>query len=187
MSEYSRVLENLELRAEDDGPMVVLPREGEGPENVPFPFPHLPLSTINWLGALGGRIWDQHEVCCALLLLINPARRCWGVTVPPQKPRTDGVSWQMADAVPMGNMPETQLYIGGTYQMARADDPEQAISLTPQADGLHFVHAVDIEPAGAWSFLRVEGQLSVCYPEEVVFDDWGARIDEVMRVLGLPR
>lgn len=185
MSEFSRALRTIDLQCSTDGPMVVLP-EGDGqPAQEPFVFPHLPWSTMNWLGALGDRVWDQHEVCCALLLLINPARRCWGVTCPPQQPREDGVSWQMTDAVPMGNNPETPRHIGGTFQMARADSPEQVLELIPTCDGLHLIHPVGMELAGAWSFLRVQGQLSLRNSEEIVFDDWGMRMDEVIRVLGL--
>ena len=43
--------------------------------------PPLRWSMMNWLGALGGSIWNQHEMCCVLLLLIDPTERCWGLTI----------------------------------------------------------------------------------------------------------
>lgn len=111
MDKTYRKLMSVKLESGPDGPMVVLPPDDEHTTEETFALPHLPWSTMNWLGALGGRIWEQHEVCCALLLLINPARQCWGITVPPQKPREDGAWWQLSDAVPMGNTPDTPRYM----------------------------------------------------------------------------
>ena len=92
MSNFSHALQKIELKETAKGPQVVLPDPGDGTSLKPFDFPYLPYSTLNWLGALGQRVWNEHRKCCALLLLINPERRCWGVTCPPQKPRRDGVS-----------------------------------------------------------------------------------------------
>ena len=186
MQQFEQSLRNISLESQGDRPTVVVPDlESESDGVLRFDFPPLPASTLNWLGALGVNIWAQHELCCALLLLLNPERRCWSVTVPPQKLQTDGVSWQMTDAVAMDHTPKTPLFIGGTYQMAQADDPDQVVSLIPQTDGLHLVHAVGRQPAGAWAFLRVGGELSLRYPGDIIFDDMAARTAEVMRVLGL--
>ena len=181
----NRELLNINLKAGHDGPLVILPEEEGLPSPEPFAFPPMPWSTLIWLGTLGGSIWDQHKVCCSLLLLLNPQRRCWGITVPPQKPRREGVSWQMTDTVPMGNTPDTPHHIGGTFQMAQADNPEQVLDLVPKVDGLHLVHRAGAEQAGAWMFLRVEGELALQNPNDIIVDDWGSRIAEVMRVLDL--
>lgn len=184
MNKYRELL-NINLVSGNDGPMVVLPEEEGLTSHEQFAFPSLPWSTMNWLGTLGNRIWNEHRVCCALLLLINPERRCLGITVPPQLPREDGVSWQMSDGVPHGNTVETPRHVGGSFQMAVVDNPDQALSLVPQADGLHLIHAVGHEPAGLWMFLRVQGELTLENPCDIVFDDWGARCSAVMKVLGL--
>ena len=187
MSEFSQMLRNIDLKETANGPQVMLPDTAEDANHEPFDFPHLPYSTLNWLGALGQRVWNEHSMCCALLLLINPERRCWGVTTPPQKPRRDGVSWQMTEASPVGEDPQAPLYVGGTFQMAQVDKPEQAVGLVPEIDGLHLVHAVNVFPAGVWTFLRMEGKLSLRYADEVIYNDWDARINEVIRVLGLKK
>ncbi|MGB1125727.1 MAG: hypothetical protein ACPG4Q_11015 [Phycisphaeraceae bacterium] len=183
--ESNRQLTNVNLKSSPDGPMVVLPNEEGQRCYEPFAFPPLPWSTMNWLGTLSDKIWNQHQVCCALLLLLNPERRCWGVTVPRQESRRDGVSWQLEDFVPNGNTPDTPRHAGGSFQMSVADDPEQAMSLVPQTDGLHLVHPVGMEPAGVWMFLRVEGELTLENPNDIVVDDWSVRCTDVMRVLGL--
>lgn len=155
MSQFSRALQTIELTSNGDDLLVVLPEGEEQPNQKSFPFPPLPWSTMNWLGALGGSVWNQHEMCCALLLLINPDRRCWGCTLPPQTPRKDGVRWQMSDAVAMGNTPDTPRHIGGTYQMAQVQHPDEALSLVPEIDGLHIIHPTGMEPAGAYPSNRL--------------------------------
>lgn len=187
MSKFSHALQRINLKETAKGPQVMLPDAGEGTTQEPFDFPNLPYSTLNWLGALGQRVWNEHRKCCALLLLINPQRRCWGVTTPPQKPRRDGVSWQMTEATPVGDHSGEPLYVGGTFQMAQVEKPEQAVGLVPEIDGLHLVHAVDVFPTGAWTFLRMEGRLSLRYADEVIYNDWDARINDVIRVLGLKK
>ena len=181
----NRELLNVYLESGSDGPMVILPEEEGQPSYEPFSFPPLPWSTMNWMGTLGDKIWDQHEVCCALLLLLNPERRCWGLTVPRQQSRRDGASWQLEDSVPYGNTSEMPRYVGGSFQMAVVDNPEQALGLIPHADGLHLVHTIHQEPAGVGMFLRVEDELTLQNPNDIVVDDWSARCTDVMRALGL--
>ena len=184
MNTYRELL-NVHLKEGSAGPVVVLPESDGVPRHEPFGFPLFPCSTLNWLGALSGTIWNQHEVCCALLLLIDPTRRRWGITAPPQQPPPDGVNWKLTDYLSRDNTSEMPRHVGGTYQMAVADDPEQALELILQADGLHLVHPVGMEPAGAWMFLRVEGELTLQNPSDIVFDDWSARFTDVMRLIGL--
>lgn len=124
MEPFGKPLRIIRLESQDHGLVSMVDFVGpEGDDVLRFDLPALPVSTLTWLGALGDSIWEEHKVCCSLLLLINHNRHCWGVTVLPQNPRPDCVSWQMADAVPMSNTANIPIHVGGTFYMAPATDP----------------------------------------------------------------
>ena len=187
MDKEIQTLRSITLESGNGGPVVVLPAlDAEGDEPSRFLLPPLPSSTLNWLGRFAETVWQQHQKCCALLLLVNPERRSWGLTVPPQSSRRDGVSWQLADAVPKGEVDPDKLLVGGTFQTTALSTPDEAADIIPPTDGLHLVQPVNIELGGSWVYLRVAGRLDTPHPEALVTDDWGARIHEVMRYLNLP-
>jgi hypothetical protein len=178
----------LKLEPGEPMPVAVFPTTTADDNDRPrFLMPPLPFSTLYWLGTFGETVWQQHERCCALLLLLNTEFRSWGLTAPPQSPRRDGVSWRLADAVPHGEVDPEQLFVAGSFQTTRLTSPDEAQSLVPCHDGLHLVHSVEAEEAGAWCYLRVAGKLDTPHPETLIFDDYGARIYEVMRYLNLPQ
>lgn len=187
MSEHFQPLKSIQLESGPDGPSLILPSTGKGNDRSALaPLPHFPFSTLSWLGAFGQTVWQQHEVCTALLLLVNPERMCWGITAPVQTPRRDGVSWRLADAVPKGDLDPSRLFVGGSFQTSILTSLDDAADLVPATDGLHLISPVNIKPAGTWCFLRVGGQLDAIDPQTMVTDDWGLRIAEVMRYLNLP-
>lgn len=159
------------------------PDGGELPSRLLLP--RIPLSTMNWLGAFGQAVWERHQKCHALLLLANPIRQSWSVTVPPQSPREDGVSWRVANVVPHGEVDPGTHLVAGSFQMCRAAVPEDALDLVPPGDGLHLIHPVTVQPGGLWSFLRVAGQLDQYRPEDLIVDDQRVHIEQVMKLLNL--
>lgn len=186
MDTTPRPLQCITLEPSDYGPLVIPAGNANEPgDDVHLILPQLPGSLTTWLGGFGLTVWERHRRCALLLLLINPDRMSWGVTVPPQSGRQDGVSWQVADTLPHSDMLPDPMMVGGSFQTTRLRSPDDAADIVPPTDGVHLVQPVSGRLNGCWIYLRIGGELDTTFLEDVIIDDWQVRVEEVMQYLDL--
>jgi hypothetical protein len=137
---------------------------------TPFTLPFFPVSQSAWLTCLADLFYARHQRMIASFLVLNLSSQEWTMPLlPTQQCRIDGVSFSL-HANDLTILPST-CRVGGSFQMAHAPMPADAIPLVPPFDGLHIVYSLDSQRT-KHCFLRAKGALTPVLPESVIIDDW---------------
>ena len=137
----------------------------------PFALPKLPLSLVHWLGALANLCYGQHQTCLAVSLLLDPVLKRWLPVLPTQQCGPSHARWQVRSE-DYQDLPKN-LLLAGSFQSTGSGSLFDALDLVPAFDGIHLVQQTggDDRQAGAFGFIRCEGQAVLSEPGAILIDD----------------
>ena len=135
-----------------------------------FALPHLPLSAVRQLAALGDRFWNERQACIVAVLMLDRLTRIWMPVLPTQWCRRSGARFRLWPE-DYSDLP-SHLVIGGSFQTRLSPGLFGAAKAVPGWHGVHLVASADNCAGGdGFVFLRLSSEAQLIDPDRVFADD----------------